>query len=76
MGKPVQGGDADVNSRGGGLAGVGAENVKAVNQFTDERMDPTQRGMERESGDLAGTKGGAEKGEAAEDRFPVSAEQL
>ncbi|KAL9583163.1 MAG: hypothetical protein Q9212_002868 [Teloschistes hypoglaucus] len=71
MGKPIQGqtvSDAK-GAQGGGLAGVGASGVASGNQMTDERTQPSQRGLEKEGGDLAGKKGG-EKTEIGADELP------
>ena len=55
IGKPVQGQNS--HDRGGGLAGVGASGAASGNQMTDERTQPSQRGLEKEGGDMAGRKG-------------------
>ena len=39
-----------------GLVGVGASGAASTNKPVDERVDPTQRALERESGDIAGKK--------------------
>ena len=39
-----------------GLAGVGASGAASTNKPADEKVDPRQRGLERESGDIAGKK--------------------
>ncbi len=58
--------------REGGLAGVGSGEAASGNQMADERVQPEQRGYEKEEGALAGTRG--DKGaEAAEDRLNESA---
>ena len=60
LGKPMQGQTSSELREGfhepSGLASVGASGVASGNQMTDERVDERQRGLERESGDLAGKK--------------------
>ncbi|KAL8700509.1 MAG: hypothetical protein Q9201_005408 [Fulgogasparrea decipioides] len=69
LGKPTQGqttsetrGTKNVGGHGGGLAGVGASGAASGNQMADERTQPSQRGLEKEGGDLAGKKGNTEIG--------------
>ena len=40
----------------GGLVGVGASGAASGNQMTDPGVDERQRGLDRETGDLAGKK--------------------
>ena len=58
MGKPMSGQTAaDVHhGERQGLAGVGASGATSTNKPADEKVDPRQRGLERESGDIAGKK--------------------
>ena len=60
LGKPIQGQSSselrDGSNESSGLAGVGASGAGSGNQMTDERVDERQRGLERESGHLAGKK--------------------
>jgi len=66
-----QGGGAG-GGREGGLAGVGSGEAASGNQMADERVQAGQRGLEKEEGQFAGTRG--DKGaEAAEDRLNESA---
>ena len=63
-----------------GLVGVGASGASAGNMGVDERMQPEQRALERESGGLAGTKGmgGRDRQDVpgAEEREAVRSEEL
>jgi hypothetical protein len=52
---------------------VGASGVAASNQGANERLDPKQRGLER---DEARPKDTVNETPNAEDREPVSAEEL
>ncbi|KAL8836934.1 MAG: hypothetical protein Q9170_002734 [Blastenia crenularia] len=54
LGKPVPG--QNVSDRGGGLVGVGASGAPSGNQMADERMQPSQRGLEKEEAVIAGKK--------------------
>ena len=54
--------------RGGGLAGVGASGAASGNQAADERTQPSQRGIEKEGGQYAGTKG--DKADRAAENMP------
>ena len=75
-GHPGQGqvaSDTDRKNRQG-LAGVGASGVASSGQGVDERLNPSQRGLDRESGGLAGKKDTEAPG--AEERFPESAETV
>ncbi|KAL8898427.1 MAG: hypothetical protein Q9207_006705 [Kuettlingeria erythrocarpa] len=63
LGKPIHGqtsrelhGGKPGYGREGGLAGVGSSEAASSNQMADERTQPTQRGIEREEGVLAGRK--------------------
>ncbi|KAI4255108.1 MAG: hypothetical protein LQ352_002737 [Teloschistes flavicans] len=70
LGKPIQGQVASdaKGAQGGGLAGVGASGAASGNQMTDERTQPSQRGLEKEGGDLAGKRGG--------DKIEIGADEL
>ena len=75
MGKPLQGqttnesiGGQNEGGHGAGLAGVGASGVASGNQAADERVQTSQRGLEKEGGALAGTKG--DKGAVGADELP------
>ncbi|KAI4213929.1 MAG: hypothetical protein LQ351_003624 [Letrouitia transgressa] len=64
LGKPLQGqttnelaGGNNLGGHGGGLVGVGASGAASGNQAADERTQPSQRGLEKEGGELAGKKG-------------------
>lgn len=65
LGKPVQGQTS--SDRGGGLVGVGASGAASGNQMADERTQPTQRGLEKEGGVLAGKRGKANTAIGAEE---------
>ena len=75
LGKPAQGqthGEEKVH--GGGL-GAFSSGAPSGNQMADERIDPNQRGVERETGDMAGKETG--KREAGTTDLPnVSAEEV
>ena len=65
--------------QGGGLAGRGASGVASSNQMVDKDTQPKERALEKEEGQLAGTRGN--KGDEypqppAQDRFPESADNL
>ena len=67
------------SKQGGGLAGVGAPSVASSNQMVDKDTQPKERGLEKEEGQFAGTRG--DKGEdypqpPAQNRVPESAESL
>ncbi|KAL8747240.1 MAG: hypothetical protein Q9190_000859 [Brigantiaea leucoxantha] len=75
LGKPMQGqtvsdtkGGKNPGGHGGGLVGVGASGAPSGNQMVDERMQESQRGLEREEGVLAGTRG--DKGSVGADELP------
>lgn len=73
LGKPVQGQSSrelhdGQNARGGGLAGVGASGVESGNQGVDERMQPSQRGLEKEGAAVAGKK--IDQGAEGADELP------
>ncbi|KAI4176668.1 MAG: hypothetical protein LQ343_000960 [Gyalolechia ehrenbergii] len=72
LGKPMQGQSSselhDRQSRGGGLAGVGASGAASGNQMADERMQPSQRGLEKEGADVAGKK--VDQGAEGADELP------
>ena len=53
---------------------MGASGVASSGMGVDERLNPSQRGLERESGDLAGKKDTEPLG--AEERVPESAETV
>ncbi|MCJ1352923.1 MAG: hypothetical protein MMC33_002907 [Icmadophila ericetorum] len=83
LGKPVQGQTASEkkgmggNDGRGGLAGVGAESAHVGLAGVDERVESSQRGLERETGDLAaGKKDTAEERGGVEDKPNVVAEEL
>ena len=62
--------------QGGGLAGVGASGVASSNQMVDKDTQPKERGLEKEEGQFAGTRG--DKGDdypqpPAQNREPESA---
>ena len=62
LGKPIQGqtsGEEKVG--GGGLVGL-ASGAESGNQMVDERVDPRQRGLEKEGGALAGKKFSTDEG--------------
>ena len=67
LGKPMQGQSSyeqrhESKHEGGGLLGRGASEVASGNQSADEKLDPRQRALERESGDIAGKKFSTDKG--------------
>ena len=67
LGKPIQGQTShekrnEPDHEGSGLVGVGASGAASGNQTADERLDPKQRGLERESGDIAGKKFSTDEG--------------
>ena len=71
----------DGSKSGGGLVGVsGAEGASSGNLGVDERVQPGQRGLEKERGGLAGRKEGTgqEKGhqEGVGSVEPVKADEL
>ena len=71
MGKPIQGQTAgDDKTLGGGERSGGPSGIQGV----DERVDPRQRGLERETGDLAGKK--EPLGEGAEELPNAGAEEV
>lgn len=85
LGKPAQGqtsnelrhdGAHTSTKQGGGLAGVGASGVPSSNHMVDTDTQPEQRGLDKEEGVFAGTRG--DKGEEypqppAQNREPESA---
>ncbi|KAL9125057.1 MAG: hypothetical protein Q9217_005684 [Psora testacea] len=85
MGHPGQGmtsnelrhdGKHTSKKEGSGLAGVGASGASSTNKMVDERTQPKERAYEKEEGINAGTRGGADKQPAAEEREPESAEHV
>ncbi|KAL8710365.1 MAG: hypothetical protein Q9225_007301 [Loekoesia sp. 1 TL-2023] len=63
LGKPMQGqtrsetkGGKDIGGYGAGFVGIGASGAASGNQMADERMQPSQRGLEKEGADIAGKK--------------------
>ncbi|KAL8744694.1 MAG: hypothetical protein Q9184_007968, partial [Pyrenodesmia sp. 2 TL-2023] len=69
LGKPIQGqssselhGGKAGAGREGGLAGVGASGAASGNQMVDEKTQPSQRGVEKEGGALAGKKSNTDVG--------------
>lgn len=54
------------------MAGVGSGEAASGNQLADERVQPEQRGYEKEEGVLAGTRGD-KVAEAAKDKLNESA---
>lgn len=81
LGKPLQGqtstevrheGEHHRKNPGGygaGLVGTGASGAPSGNQTADERVQPSQRGLEREEATTAGTRG-REKIEIGADELP------
>ena len=58
QGKPLQGQTSNEGKeREGGLVGVGTSGAPSGNMGVDERAQESQRGLEKEEGDLAGTRG-------------------
>ncbi|MCJ1475492.1 hypothetical protein MMC13_004155 [Lambiella insularis] len=74
LGKPVELSKRETNKTGSGLVGRGASGAPSGNMMVDERKTPSQRGLERESGYLAGKK--STKDEGAEELPNVSAEEV
>ena len=70
MGKPMSGQTSADTHHGErqGLVEVGASGAPSTNQMADERVDPKQRALERESGDIAGKK--------VTDKIDIGAEEL
>ena len=67
------------DGRGGGLAGVGASGVASGNQMVDTDTQPKERGLDKEEGQYAGSRG--DKGDdypqpPAQNREPESADTL
>ncbi|MCJ1409748.1 hypothetical protein MMC19_003831 [Ptychographa xylographoides] len=58
-----------------GLVGRGASGAPSGNQMVDERVTPNQRGLERESDELAGKKFGSDI-DGANERPNVTAEEV
>lgn len=76
LGKPLQGETSTEEHRrknpggyGAGLVGTGASGAPSGNQTADERVQPSQRGIEREEATTAGTRG-REKIEIGADELP------
>jgi hypothetical protein len=57
-----------------GLVGRGASGVPSGNRPADERLDPNQRAVKRESAQIAGQK--PKTHDSAEDRVGVTSEEL
>ncbi|KAL8711197.1 MAG: hypothetical protein Q9220_004342 [cf. Caloplaca sp. 1 TL-2023] len=61
LGKPMQGQSSsemrDGSKQSGGLVGVGSSGAASGNQMVDERVQPGQRGLEKEGANVSGTKG-------------------
>ncbi|KAL9029279.1 MAG: hypothetical protein Q9196_002458 [Gyalolechia fulgens] len=72
FGKPIQGQTSSElhgdQSGGGGLAGTGASGVASGTKMADERMQPSQRGLEKEGADVAGKK--VDQGAEGADELP------
>ena len=75
-GHPGQGqtGADNQHGRGGGLAGVGASGLQAELGGVDERLDPSQRGIEKEGAQKKDTVG--DFAPSASERLPVSADEV
>lgn len=67
----------DGSKAAGGLAGVGASGAASGNLGADERTQPSQRGLEKEGGAMAGRKAGTgQDQEGAAEAEHVKADEL
>ncbi|KAI9880242.1 MAG: hypothetical protein M1830_004586 [Pleopsidium flavum] len=79
MGKPMQGQtSSEMRQEGGkrtGLVGVGASGAASTNQMVDERVDPSQRGLERDEAQ-SGPERTYKRSGGTTDVPPASAEEV